>query len=325
MLKPQFTYNVLKVNIPNYQNFDYEVTFRMNQCCNLDCEYCEWKNGDNYEYTIESIDKIYAYFKKYNIKRVHFYFHGGEPTVHPLIIQTLERIRYHELENDIYTEIEYQTNFAYNKKILKKILPLINHLSISYHYKELKRSKMHRQFIKNYSYLKLINYPISRFDIMMEDITDTDIFYKNIEWFRKYKNIRFSEMIYGFMYTDKNSSTIQKHLEYYKNNKVDEQLYEIDGIVYNTNDLFAQGLDCSGWHCEAGMMHIYLDGDGSIFNCATESTYYNMKDSNHPKVKPLTNIITDPNYMSKIAIKRKVGTLCKYNYCSGDFYIERTK
>lgn len=323
-MKPIKEYIILQRQNEARQSFDYNITFRMNQTCNLSCEYCEWKNGENYPYTLECIEKIYDYFKEYKIKRVHFYFHGGEPTIHPKIIQTLEKIRDRQEKDNIYTYIEYQTNFAYNKKMLKKILPLIDCLSISYHYKELKQKKLHQQFIKNFAYLKLINYQIGRLDIMMEDISDVDIFYKNIEWLFKYKNIKFSEMIYSFMFTSTNNETKEKHLNYYKVNNINEQLYKIDDIIYNTNELFIEGLDCSGWKCDAGKKHIYLDGDGLIFNCATESTYYNM--INAPQeVKPLTNILTDSKYMTKLAIKRKIGTLCKYNYCTGDFYIERTK
>ena len=40
---------------------------------------------------------------------------------------------------------------------------------------------------------------------------------------------------------------------------------------------------------------------------------------------PFTNLITDPVAITKMAILNKTGTRCRWNYCGGDFYLEKAK
>lgn len=305
-------------------NTDYHITFRLNDKCNLSCEYCRWFDGENYTDAIKSIDSIFLFFKKMNFKSVLFYFHGGEPAVHPKIIEVLKYLRIKEKEYNIRTYIEFQTNMSYSLNKFKKIVNLIDNLSISYHYVELMKTKTHLQFVKNFCWLKLNKRIISRFDVMLENVSDEElqIFYKNILWFLKYKHITDSEMIHGFCHYEKNPVTKTKHIEFYQKYNKTEQQFKIDGNVYNTNDLFAQGLNCKGCKCDAGSKYIILNADGNVFNCGIEMTYYRME---CVPVKPVVNIINDKNYLTVLSIKHKSKTICKYDYCGGDFYIQKYK
>lgn len=42
-------------------NVDYYITFRLNDKCNLSCEYCRWFSGENYKDAFKSIVGIYEY------------------------------------------------------------------------------------------------------------------------------------------------------------------------------------------------------------------------------------------------------------------------
>lgn len=304
---------------------DYHITFRLNDKCNLSCEYCRWYDGENYDYPLESINAMFEFFKVMKYKKVMFYIHGGEATVHPKVLETLSHLKEMEQESGIETVVEYQTNLSYSTKMLKKILPHINKLSISYHHNDLWKTKTHGQFIRNFLYLKGHGLPIERFDVMLENVPDDELdrFYKNILYFLSYEGINDSEMIHGFCKYSKNPITKTKHIDFYNKHNKTEQLYKVDGVLYNTNDLFAEGLNCEGCKCDAGTNDIVLNCDGNVFTCGVEMTYYRM--GCKEACPPITNVLTDKNWLMKLKVRTKVKTICKYDYCGGDFYQRKYK
>ena len=318
-IKMKESYEIISTGTSDFP-VDYHVTFRMNDKCNLSCEYCRWYDGENYNKPTETLDAIFKFFERMGYSSVLFYFHGGEPTIHPKIIQTLEHLRSLEHKYKIKTVVEYQTHLGYSTETLKDILSHIDKLSISYHYIDLHKTKNHVNFLSNFEYLKLNNKPIERFDIMLENVSGIELeeFYKNILYFLSYKGIVDSEMIHGFCHYDKNPITKEKHVEFYNKHNKTEQLYRVDGVEYNTNELFTEGLDCQGCLCEAGTNDVMLNADGNVFTCGIEMTYYRMgcMDS----CKPITNVITDDHYLTKLKIRTGIKTTCKYDYCGGDFY-----
>ena len=81
-------------------------------------------------------------------------------------------------------------------------------------------------------------------------------------------------------------------------------------------------MDCRGWHCEAGTTSITVNGDGNVFNCGIHMTNFTNRCISE---KPFTNLVTDKNAVKKLSILHKTGTKCRWNYCGGDFYLERNK
>ena len=321
MILMQNSYEIVSIGNSGL-DVDYHITFRLNDKCNLSCEYCRWFDGDNYRNATQSIDNLFEFFKKMKFKKVLFYFHGGEPGIHPNILKILNHLRLKEQEYNIRTYIEFQTNMSYSLKKFKKIVKVADFISISYHYIELMKAKKHLQFVKNFCYLKINKIKIAKFDVMLENVSDEElqIFYKNILWFLSYKEIIDSEMIHGFCHYEKNPITKTKHIEFYNKHNKTEQQFKIDGKLYNTNDLFAQGLNCKGKKCDAGSKFIILNADGNVFNCGIEMTYYRMKCI---PIKPITNVIENKNYQSILMAKYNLKTTCKYDYCGGDFYIQK--
>lgn len=307
------------------QDYDYHVTFRLGDKCNLSCEYCRWYDGINYDKPIESANAIFEFFKDQNFKNVLFYFHGGEAGIHPKVIETLQELRKLEKETGIKTDIEFQTNLSYTLTRLQRIYPLIDRISISYHFIELWNKRLHKQFVDNMNWLIKDNKVIDRFDVMLDNVPEDLLmfFYQNIIDWLEYPNIIDSEMIHSFCHYEKNPSTKEKHIDFYNKYNRTEQLYNVDGKIYNTNELFGEGLNCKGQLCDAGSKYMVLNADGNVFSCGIEMTYFRM--GCMEGVKPITNVVTDKNYKMILNIRHKTKIKCKYDYCGGDFYIPKYK
>jgi MoaA/NifB/PqqE/SkfB family radical SAM enzyme len=308
------TYNIINIQNTGIDT-DYYITFRINNKCNLKCEYCHWRSGNHYELKtiLKTIDNIIIFSKLKNMNNITFYFHGGEPSFHPNIEEILKYIK----EQDINIIVEFQTNLSLNN--YQKLDKYIDFYDISFHYIELKKQEKIETFINNINNLpesKLLN-----LDIMLENIlhNDQDEFYNLIKIIRKLKFVN-SEMIYGFMDYNNNDKTEKLHKDLYKKYNKNEQQYLINNKVYNTNDLFKNGLNCKGMLCDAGKNTIVINGDGDMYICGSHVTKYI---TNSPNIKPFTNIIIDKQYIIKWGIIKEHGYICKWDYCGGDFYVNR--
>ena len=129
-------------------------------------------------------------------------------------------------------------------------------------------------------------------------------------------------MIYGFCHYKYPPEVEKRHMDFYKAHNKTEQQYEIDGQLYTTNDLFKYGVDARGWKCAAGVESITINGDGNVFNCGIHMTNYIRQSTDE---QPFTNLVHDKLAITKMSILYRSGTICKWDYCGGDFYLSRTK
>jgi len=323
-IKPKNYYKAIDHSIIPYDS-DISITFRITESCNLHCEYCFWNSGKHYK--IEdikiTIDKLFLYFENNNMKIINFYFHGGEASTHPDILEILDYIREKEKLSKNKIFIEFQTNLAMQLELLEDIIQKIDIIDISYHHNDLKKHNKFDNFIENWKYLEKIKFSIQSLDIMLENVQNINYFYNIILRLLKNENIVNSEMIYSFCHYDKNPETYTKHIEFYNKYNKTSQTYEIDGKMYNTNDLFEKGLDCTGWQCNAGINSIIVNGDGNVFKCGIHMTNYITR--NIKEDKPYTNVITDKHFLIKLKILFLNGTICRWDYCGGDFYLSKEK
>jgi MoaA/NifB/PqqE/SkfB family radical SAM enzyme len=321
-IKPNKSYKIIDINSDRGYNSEYNVILRITEACDLQCSYCHWHAGRHYDYDsiIASIDKLFEFFQQQKYKRVLFYYHGGEATRHNKILDILKYIKQKSNDTGIEALNELQTNLTIRTEFLEQLLSYTDLLDISFHYLELsKRGYKLTAFDNNFEWLVAHNKQIHNFDVMMEDVPaelQTE-FYQYIEKYISYPKITHSEMIYGFY---EYSNTEASHIEFYNKHNRTEQKYEIDGIVYNTNDLFKNGLDCTGWKCSAGKKNLYVNGDGNAFVCGEPTTRFVKGQSE----TPYTNLITEPNALTKLFVLSKSGTICKWNTCGGDYYLEKT-
>lgn len=337
LIKPQRSYNVLKINDQEGRSIDYSVTFRITEACDLKCNYCHWHSGKHYSYEdiIASIDTLFVFFKKQKFKSVVFYYHGGEPTRHPKCIDILKYIHQKGKENGIRAYNEMQTNLTIGEKKLKDMLPYCDMFNVSFHYLELKRLNKIKNFDSNWELLKSLQIPIHNMDIMMENVEKgnrwyqnkiieviPEEFYEKVKHYLTYDKIINSEMIYGFCHYVYPEDVAEKHMDFYRKYNKTEQKYEIDDKIYTTNDLFKLGVDARGWKCAAGQESITINGDGNVFNCGIHMTNYIRESA--PEV-PYTNLVHDEIAVTKMSILYKTGTICRWDYCGGDFYLSRRK
>lgn len=334
---PKKSYKVLAQLDDDGIEYDYMVTFRITEACDLKCNYCHWHSGKHYEYDdiITSIDRLFEFFQKQNFKSVLFYYHGGEPTRHPRVIDILKYIHAKGEATGINAYNEMQTNLTLKEDKLREMLPHCDQFNVSFHYLELKVKNKLKDFNRNWEVLKELNVPLHNLDIMMENVERghrfhqnkiVDIipeeFYHSVVEYLKYDNILNSEMIYGFCHYVYPEDVAAKHMEFYRQHNKTEQKYEIDDVVYTTNDLFKLGIDARGWLCAAGQESITINGDGNVFHCGIHMTNFIRQST--PDL-PYTNLVTDKLALTKLGILFKTGTICKWDYCGGDFYLSRRK
>lgn len=143
-------------NVPSFL-LDWELTRK----CNLDCSYCGIEGHDNstqhpdVKECLKSIDFMYNYVnlymqnKKPSQRKVVLNVYGGESLFHPNIVEILQacKDKYKLFENDWELTITSTTNAVINKSIWKKILPLIDEFTVSYHAENL--PKQEKLFFQN--------------------------------------------------------------------------------------------------------------------------------------------------------------------------------
>jgi len=299
---------------------DYSVTLWSTFLCNYTCEYCDWKGNDHFtlEQNKKVIDVFFAFFKKQNFKKVLFYFLGGEPSLHPHIIDILEYIRQYEKDTGISTTLEFQTNLSFEKERYIKIGDLVDFFDITFHYEEivLKRD----DFSNFYDKVKCISdrNQIYSLDVMLENIPEESIahFYELVNKLDPFFG-DYTELIlncYDYKYGD---DTRKKHLDFYNKHNRFESLYKVDGKTYNTNELNHQGLNLKGWKCEVGKRSVYVTGHGNLYLCCHNA--YNFRE------KPFFNIIDDSKGVEKLSILKKMDIKCPFDICFGDYYTNKYK
>jgi MoaA/NifB/PqqE/SkfB family radical SAM enzyme len=332
---PKRSYKVLSPAEEGGISYDYMVTFRITEACDLKCNYCHWHSGAHYKYEdiIVTIDKLFEFFVKQKFKSVLFYYHGGEPTRHPRCLDILKYIHQKGNETGIKSYNEMQTNLTIKESKLREMIPYCDQFNASFHYLELKRLNKLKDFNHNWEVLKELGVTIHNMDVMMENVERGDRwhqgkiieiipeeFYDSVVYYLSYDKIINCEMIYGFCHYVYPEDVAEKHMAFYKKHNKTEQRYEIDDTVYTTNDLFKLGIDARGWKCAAGQESITINGDGNVFHCGIHMTNY-IRDS-APEV-PYTNLVTDKMSVVKLGILYKTGTICRWDYCGGDFYLSR--
>lgn len=284
------------------------VTLRINGNCNLKCEYCVLNKGIVYKTTdiFETITNIKKMMKILN-RKFEIYLLGGENSIHPDFIDILKYLRQNKIK------VNFQTNLTMNEHIARRMIEYIDEIMISFHPKELLKRKKIDIFFNNLEIIYHSNVVISNLDIMSEG----DLAYEYMPKLEKYitKSIN-SELVYNYMYTDIcDTPRFSKTTRLY-------DFPELNIYQKSTNELFKLDPNFYGFTCRSGFESIFIEGNGDIFLCASHLTNYLNNNLNLGDMRePIGNI---NNLKESINIFKKEH-LCKFNTCSGCFWITRYK
>ena len=270
------------------------------------------------------VDQLIIFSHNNNIKKLLIYLHGGEPTQLLCLEELIDYIKVTAVTNNIVVFFELQTNLIVDNKRLGNLISKIDMLNVSPHFSELKNKKsLLKIFDINFKYIIDNNIFIHNFDVMLEQLNDDEIiiFKKWIIPYIEYKNIMNCEMIYSYWRISANNELHDKYIDFYNKYNKTYQKYEVDGkYVYDTNQLFKQGLNCVGMKCQAGIKSFLLLGNGNIYHCGRPMTDHLKKQTSE---KEYTNILFDKYAQIKLKILKSNGTICKSDECGGEYYLEK--
>jgi MoaA/NifB/PqqE/SkfB family radical SAM enzyme len=247
--------------------------------CNYKCDYCVLSKCEKYsnEETCNKIIEFYNYINK--TKKLILVLFGGEPTIHPLFLDIL---------NKLNAAPKIFTNLSKNISFLENIVNINNNVEIitSYHH----RITNINNFIDKIKFL-VENVKFVRIKIMYElefakEIEN--IFYEVKELDKVYDNcLTTLDMVYKpnqNITTDElnNFLLLQTDKQYYVKYRLNNKIIEED-ISYN--QIRALGnTSFKYYRCMSGRKNIFVDFNGDVFFC---QTMRNMKR------KPIFNLMID--------------------------------
>ena len=170
-------------NVPSFL-LDWELT----KLCNLDCTYCPTGIDGGHDNStqhpplaecLQSIDFMYEYVDQYmshkkpSQRKVVLNVYGGESIFHPDIVEILEacRGRHEQYRDRWYLTVTCTTNAIAGTNLWKRIVPLVDEFTVSYHAELL--PKQQQQYFDNVLYLKEQN---RRFKCIIMMHNDPELF-----------------------------------------------------------------------------------------------------------------------------------------------------
>ncbi len=257
--------NILKFN-GDTMNINWLITRK----CNYTCSYCSaYDNNTQFE-SFETIKQTIDQIQQLNKKQYSFSINGGEPTIYPRFIETLEYIFEVLGENSTINTI---TNLSKSKAFYEK---LINRLHIhrknfvfdtSYHFE----FANFEQFITNCKLLSENQFKVSvgimahpeRMEEVKQLVNTLDKI-KNSYLTYKVKNIRQKDQQIDSRYSKQDLDWLQQFYNEVESKPIkvvfDNQVkyYSAPQIVANNMHHFKSMV------CEAGVHNFSIDSDGTI-------------------------------------------------------------
>lgn len=108
-----------------------EITFVLTQKCNIKCWYCYWNEEKDIRETVDhDFDKVIEFIKIHEREKLLFQFYGGEPTIHPKLIE------YTDILNKEFNNVDLwmHTNLLQSKKYFEQFNKYNNYrINCSFH------------------------------------------------------------------------------------------------------------------------------------------------------------------------------------------------
>lgn len=285
--------------------------------CNYSCFYCY--NQNLYNRTNIKIDfnillKYLIYIHKILDKHIYLSLLGGEPTLHPGLLEFCEKI----YNNYSFISLECFSNFSQKINLYEKLLKFNVFMILSYHSKNLVFfNKLDELFNKSNKYkhnchINIMYEPqISKFTIKKY------LFYKDI------CNVELNKIKFNnnFKQTKTYTYTIDEENDYNKYLKNDN-LKNIKCIT-NNNQLvyysFNQICDIQKhsfkyWLCTAGINSQYIHINGNIYKCQSAFNF------NH-----IIGNICQSEFLIQQMLSKCKQHICQYDTCDCEVDISKIK
>lgn len=311
----------------------FQIAWESTLKCNLDCSYC----GDGHdnkqphpslESSLATIDFIVEYvdlqMKSRLDKRANLNVQGGESVFHPNILEILEYANSKTKGLDWNLDVNIITNAVVKDKVWKRIVPLINFFTISFHSES--SFEQQEQVRKNILYLvkQDKNFQISMLMHPKYWDTCTDM----VEWCQKH-NVKYVIRQIDHHWADFRFNYNKEQIKYITGNEAPSVVQVIKSVATNGINLSAQSRECcggtelctnngctkrvenkfKGWHCSVDKKFLYIrQTTGEVF------TNKDCRMNWDGKVGPLGNLSDTKSILDRV----KAGTetiICKKSSC----------
>ena len=260
------------------------IEWNMGRRCNFDCSYCGRDLHDNtskhmpiekFEYAIRSMREFYA------DKQIRMSLTGGEPFVHPRILEILELFPKYSVD-----EVSTITNGSLPLEKYQRALELINNLIFSWHFEFLRVDHM-KHVLTNLNrkqvkvHLMYLPGKLEEIKNVVDWLQDNSVKF-NVRRIRPMTNRKTGEYNPPFSsgmnfageqwggaegyYNDKeleyldsfnNAGTAELNCELFTKDK--SWLDNVNTLTKNKWNTF------KGWQCMAGIETLMIDNDGSVY------------------------------------------------------------
>jgi len=290
----------------------FPVDFRLNSKCNYNCWYCKDMKNNSYNDCVVDLDRLTNFVKALN-RRCAFFIYGGEPTLHPQILDVVQTIKN---AMTVESTVGIQTNLSLSVDMIQSLRAIDPNLvlSVTYHHNEcdfkeflgkcvlakdlvqhitvMYQSEFADDILTKYKYLNMI-FPkkgVSElFPIMGSFNENLEHSYKEMDSF----------------YLDKKALSISSSVGY-SGSDLTATLEDGTSFKTNPNELWKnRENNFKDMMCNCSVDSITIDYDGSVYKCFNEIFDSSCKSS--------YNLFTDDN--PEDYLKSLTAMKCPYERC----------
>ena len=285
------------------------ITVRLSEKCNHKCTYCnEYNNSDVFKSIEYMKDFFHRILSDVSGRNVHFYMHGGEPTIVPGFYDVISEI----IDTYDFVFFEVQTNTSRTLRWFKQFDKYAGKIEFSCSYQQHQHRNL-ESFYEVSGHLMNVG-TLSSVDVMLEKGNEEAV----MEVVNELKNMGFGKLLH-LNYVDFKYNKKYYNIEYLMSDGVvnteDLQVSYKDGTktTVGKNALHQNGDDnFNMFKCSAGGKNLVININGDVYYCmshkAREIPKFNLYSGNE-----ITKVISKP------------WILCSFGRCYCEVYLEKVR
>ena len=251
----------------------YSLHWAITNNCNYQCDYCGVHKKEKY-YDFQNILEFINFLGTiHNVETVLF---GGEPLVHPNILQIV---------GELETDVKICTNLSRNLGFLRQLTGINRDLKIvaSYHYHKDDLATFYEKITHMVDYSDFVKVKVMWDSRFKEECKKVYQFLWPLQ--KQYDNFKvYLDMVYHEI-----CHFLDEDVKFFERIQDDNRFWTMTerGEVYTSyNEIRRQfnGFpNFYGWKCYTGPKGLFIDSNGSVYRCQTKRN----------KNKPIFNLNTD--------------------------------